>query len=364
MDDRVGTQGQSKDETARSRWPRGTGVLIILCVIAGSLFLAGRLVVLVRPNIEKYRIAQEKTDVAVLQGEIVRILESYGLKESWIVKKTIRFSESEFVRQEWVVPVPPDLPLATVQLDLDDLVSRHEGHVYAVENAKTQQLFMHVKFGPRVNQTIILTPKSTLSRSGGDIALLVDDLDETSDGDLASFLSYRDPVACVLVPSRDVQQPYEQLKLAGKEILLHIHFYQSRVAENRFAVSEDMSTEQIKAKLRLIVKSFPAARFAMVTTEDAVGTNEALARAELTRNGFRVIQPASLTYLDRSTTESNLVTRMNDIAAVADQGGVAIGVLRLTDANLRFYSEQMQRLRKRGYRFIPLKRLPDPAVAE
>lgn len=345
------------EEREPSRWPKGVGILLLLLALIVTLFTAGKVINLLRPNLEGYRIAQEKKDVASLQGEILHVLESYGLREQWIVKKTHVFQGSEFIRQEWLVPVPPDLPLATLQLDLDDLVSRNDGRVYAVENAKTQQLFMHVKFGPRINQTIVLTPRGNLSRSGGVIALIVDDISEASEGDLTAYRDLRDPIACIIEPSRNILQTYEQIKLSGKEILLHIHFHAQRVVENRFAVSEDMTSEQVKGKLRLIVKTFPSARFAMVTTEDAVGTNEALARSELSRNGLTMIQPASLTYLDRSTAENNLVTRMNDIAALADQEAFSIGVVRCTESNIRFYVEQMQRLRKRGYQFIPLRRL-------
>ena len=72
---------------------------------------------------------------------------------------------------------------------------------------------------------------------------------------------------------------------------------------------------------------------------------------------FNKLKRAGIVASVRGPRGGYILTRPCNQVTVGD-------VLRLTDANLRFYSEQMQRLRKRGYRFIPLKRLPDPAVAE
>ena len=340
------------------------GILLSLVIL---LFLADRYVTLVQPNIERYKVQRDLQSVESLENDVVMTLAGYGIEDSWISRKKVELGEHGYMRDMWMVRVPHDLPLASLNLDLKSIATIYSGQAFAVEDARKAQLALHIKFRGLVRYSLIFAPTSDVRRQAGDVALLVDGLGEASSADIESFASGTDPIACIITPEKDNITLYTTLRKSEKEVVLHLHFQPVRQGDSRFELAEDLDEEELANHLRYIVRNFPGIRYYYITSERALDLHARESRRVLTELGLQQIRSDVLTYIDRASQEDAMSSRMNDIASIAAREGIAAGVVELRDGVLPFLHDEMRRLRKKGSDFISIRRfmsLQQDAAAE
>ncbi len=327
------------------------GFLVALIVI---LFVADRYVTLVQPNIARMQDRRDLQSVQSLEGDVRNVLDSYGIQAEWIRERSIDFEGAGHLRDLWLVQVPHDLPVASVNVDLKTVVADYGGRAFAVENARLGQIALHITFRGKIRYSLLFMPTSEVHRAAGNIVLLVDGVDEAPDSEIERYLARSEPIACILEPNKDNIAMNTRLRKADKEVVLHLHFRPFGENESRFELSEDLSDEDLSTHLRYIVKNFPGSRYYYVTSERALGTYMRRVNEIMGSLQFRALESSMLSYLDRSAQENVMTARMNDLAATATRENIAIGVVELRDGVIPFLIEEMSRLRKRGQDFVPL----------
>lgn len=327
------------------------GFLVALIVI---LFVADRYITLVQPNIERMQDRRDLQSVESLEGDVRNALDSYGIEAEWIRERSIDFEDAGHIRNLWLVQVPHDLPVASVNLNLKAVVSEYGGRAFAVENARLGQIALHITFRGRIRYSLLFMPTADVHRATGNIVLLVDGLDEAPESEIEQYLSSREPIACILEPSRDNIPLHTRLRKADKEVVLHLHFRPVSEVDSRFALAEDLKPEELSIHLRYIAKNFPGSRFYYITSERALGTYMRHVEEIMSSIGYRALESSTLSYLDRSAQENVMTARMNDLAASAIREQTAIGVVELREGVIEFLFSEMSRLRKKGQDFVPL----------
>lgn len=323
-----------------------------LAVAAIILFAADRFMVLVKPNIDRYATERDLTSVENLERDVVGVLDGYGIRDAWIKRQTVGVPAMERVRDVWTVRIPRDLSVASLNYDLTRTAESYEGRGFAVEDEKGTRVAMHIKFRGTVRYSLLLVPSAEVSRASGVITLLVDGLAEASDSDLDALLATREPVACILEPTRDNVPLLLRLRQAGREIVLHFHITPTQESPSRFALAEDLTDAQLLSHVRFIVRNYPGVRYCYITSERASGRIEDLVARELRARGLQRFSSATLMYIDRSAQQAAMSARMNDLADIAVRDGRAAGVVELRDEVLPFLEDEMRRMRKRGFDFI------------
>ncbi len=326
----------------------------ILSVIIVLLFVAERFVTLVQPNLEKMENRRETASVESLQEDVDRILDNYGIQQDWIRRRTVEVGDQGQVRDLWLVKVPHDLPFASLNLDLQNMAETYQGKAFAVENVKEAEIALHITFRNTIRYSLIFNPTADVRRKAGQVVLLVDGLAGASDSDIEQLIQSREPIACIIEPSKDAVQLHTRLRKSGRDIVLHLHFKPVRELESRFELSEDLKHEEIRSHLRYIVRNFPGCNSYYLTSERAPGLYAGAVDEEMKAQGVRKLESSLLTYIDRSSQENVMSTRMNDIAALSVREGLAVGVVELRPDILVFLEGEMGRLRKKGFDFIRL----------
>ncbi|MBR9977688.1 MAG: hypothetical protein KFH87_06320 [Bacteroidetes bacterium] len=327
------------------------GILLTLIVV---LFVADRYVTLVEPNIARMQSKRDLQSVRSLEGDVRTVLDSYGIKSEWIRERAVEFEGVGHIRDSWLVLVPHDLPIASLNLDLKAVVDVYGGKAFAVENSRLSQVAIHISFRGSIRYSLILTSTADVHRAGGDIVLLVDGLDNAPDREIRDYLASSEPIACVLAPNKDNVALHTRIRKAGKEVVLHLHFHPFGSGESRFELSEDLEDEQLAVHLRYIVRNFPGTQFYYITSERALGTYLRRVEEMMASYGYQGLESSTFSYLDRSARENVITARMNDLAATAIRQGTAIGVVELRDGIISFLHEEMGRLRKKGQNFVSL----------
>lgn len=327
------------------------GVLAALIVL---LFVAERFVTLVQPNLDRMQARRDLASVDRLEEDVERVLDSYGILPDWIRRREVHLDDAGHVRDVWIVSVPRDVPMASLNLDLKTLVEEYSGRSFAIENAKEAQIAVHIKFRGSIRYSLVFTPTSEISRQGGSIALLVDGLTDASQSDIDAFIQTQEPIACIIEPHKDNVSLHTQLRAAGKAVVLHLHFKPLADEESRYELAESMTEADILKHVRSIARNFPGSSAYYLTSERAPGMAMRLVDKELASKGLRKLESAMITYIDRGSGESVMSTRMNDLAALSAREGVSVGVVELRENVVGFLQTEISRLRKKGFNFIPL----------
>ncbi|MBE0643034.1 MAG: hypothetical protein IH600_03045 [Bacteroidetes bacterium] len=327
------------------------GFLVALIVI---LFVADRYITLVQPNLVRMQDRRDLQSVQSLESDVRNVLDSYGIQAEWIRERSIDFEGAGHLRDLWLVQVPHDLPVASVNVDLKAVVAEYGGRAFAVENARLGQIALHITFRGKIRYSLLFMPTSEVRRASGSIVLLVDGFDEAPEGEIEQYIARSEPIACILEPNKDNITMYTRLRKAEKEVVLHLHFQPFSENDSRFELSEDLSDEDLTTHLRYIVKNFPGSRYYYVTSERALGTYMRRVDQIMRLLGYRALESSMFSYLDRSAQENVMIARMNDLATTALREKVAIGVVELREDIIPFLIAEMSRLRKRGQDFVPL----------
>lgn len=329
------------------------GFLVVLIVV---LFVADRYVTLVQPGIERIQTERDLQSVESLENDVHKVLDDYGIMEEWIRERRIETVDDRHIRDLWLVRVPHDLPLASVNLDLKESIELYGGKAFAVENAKKARMALHITWRGMVRYSLLFMPTSEVRRKAGKVVLLVDGLADAPGGEIDQYLTSREPIACILEPTKDHVPLHTRLRQGEKEVVLHLHFKPRSESESRFELAEDLLEKDLSAHLRYITKNFRGSRYYYVTSERALGLHSRMVDDIMFTLGYRKLESSSLGYIDRSSQPSVMSTRMNDIAALSVRDETAIGVVELRDGIIEFLTREMKRLRKKGFDFIHLRR--------
>ena len=329
-------------------------IIVALAAVGIFAYLGEKYAVFVEPGLNKLLVEQDMRSVRALEDEVRKILDGYGIADGWVKLRIVSLPGADSVRDEWSVMVPADVPVASITNDLNRLAEQYDGKASSVENAKTGQVSVHIRFREVVRYSLVFTPTAGIKRREGRVVVLVDGLADAPDAEVDAFIDSKDPVGAILIPARDIFPLYERIRVKKKDIVLHLHFFAEKPDDNQLALAETMAAQEIAKKVKNVCKGFAASGHYFITSEHAPGENVRVADAEGARQGFARIEASSLSYVDRTSEPSSMSSRMNDLASSAIRYGTAIGVLKLEDGTMEFLHQEMIRLRKKGMDFISI----------
>ncbi|MDT8323816.1 MAG: hypothetical protein RRA94_06895 [Bacteroidota bacterium] len=343
--------GNEQDSGVRRRlWIAGS--LVVLIIV---LFVADRYVTLVQPNIERMQTRRDLQSVESLEEDVRKVLDDYGVQPEWVRERSIDFDHLGHVRDHWLVQVPHDLPLASVNLDLKEAIEQYGGKAFAVENARKAYIALHITFRGMVRYSLLFMPTTDVHREAGRVVLLVDGISDAPGSEIDRYMESREPIACILEPDKDNIPLHTRLRKMEKEVVLHLHFKPVSESESRFELAEDLSENDLASHLRYIVKNYPGCRAYYLTSERALGMYSRMVDDIMRSLGYRKLDSSTLSYIDRGSREGVMSARMNDIAALSVRENVSVGVVELRDDIMHFLTAEMKRLRKKGFDFVGLR---------
>jgi polysaccharide deacetylase 2 family uncharacterized protein YibQ len=352
-DDAESASSYVHDPKARDRGTRVRAWIAgLLAILAVLIFVGDRFFVLVKPNLDRIKRSRQAATMGEFEQSLRRVLGDYGIPESWVKTHAVRMADSALERNEWMISIPRDVAIASINHDIKETLEPYGALTFAVENAKTRQVTIHIRVAAFVRYSLIFTPSETARRQAGRLVFMVDKIADAPTSEFEALLACKDPVIGIVTPSRDVLQRYDQLRLARKDVILHVHVSARKTDASQYALSDDLGEADVRKKLRVIVKTFRGASAFFLTSDKTPSASGVIVQEELQSNGLRRIDPTLLSYLDRTLEDGNMSSRVNDVSSAAVKSGTSIGVAELKDGIIAFLISEMNRLRKRGFKFI------------
>jgi|GEM_PF-1223326 len=323
----------------------------ILAVLIVGIFVAERYVILVQPNITRMQERRDLQSAESLEEDALRVLDGFGILPEWIRKRSIEFEHTGHVRWLWLIKTPHDVSIASVNLELKNLVEGLNGRVFAIENARDSHTTIHLSFRGTIRYSLLFMPTREVRRQAGRIVLLVDGIESAPESEIKRYIQSREQIACIIEPRKESIPIHARLRQAGRQSVLHIHLRPARVLDSRFELAEDMRDEELTIHVRYIVRNFPDCNYYYVTSERAPGVFARMVDERMRAQGLNKIESSLLNYIDRGTQRNVMSARMNDIAMLSVREGTAVGVIELRDGVMSFLDEEIARLRKKGFSF-------------
>lgn len=357
-DDDQPSYGYFTDEAVQNKGKKiRLWIIGILALIAFIIFIADRYVTVLKPKLDDVTKQRSSESFLKMEDEIRLLFENYGLKPSWITTQDVTAPSAGKIRTVWFIKMPRDVPMASVTHDLKKIAQDHEGSAYAVEDTKVHEITVHVSMNRLVVFSLVFQRDDNVRRESGLIAIFIDGIENAPGAEIEKYLLMREPIACVIQAQRESRKMYSRLVEAKKEIILHIHLLPKKVSESKFELSEDLTKGTVSSRIKNILQEFPGARAFYITSERAIGNAISVTEKDLLKARMIEIPTADIQYVDRGTEFSQMSSRMNDVASIAVKDGHAIGVLELRENTFSFLSDEMIRLQKRGFDFVPVARI-------
>jgi len=220
-----------------------------------------------------------------------------------------------------------------------------------------------------------VTPKRARRSKGGDIVLIIDDLGFDGQS-LDRLMSLDANLNCAILPNGTRASEFaEALNDRGFEILVHLPMQpRGHETPGRNAILTSMSDEEIARATRENIDAVPHARGmnnhmgSLATTDRRVMTNVLRAMpdgmyfidsrttgssvaADVARE-LNVRTASRHVFLDDVASERAVRKQVAELAAAAEERGVAIGIGHPYPVTMRVLAEELPELKARGFRFI------------
>lgn len=101
--------------------------------------------------------------LAQLDRDVDTVLAHFGIEQKWIKKQQVAVLNSNFVRTERRVMIPPDVLSVQVNLALNTMARRYNGRAIATENLKENTVTIHLKIENQIVQTVVLKVNKELN---------------------------------------------------------------------------------------------------------------------------------------------------------------------------------------------------------
>ncbi|NOY06440.1 MAG: hypothetical protein GXO82_07395 [Chlorobi bacterium] len=351
-------EAAEKSEEERFRIGARRRVIIIvieIVLIAVAVYFRGYLEI-VRPAVEVSDLRTEVNIKAGLRRNLSLVLQEYGFDPAWISLGCVYGPEGDTVRVLWSIRTPPGVALFSLAHDVDEAVQEFGAFATGVENPRTHEMTIHIRRGIRLVHSMHFTYDQGIRRRAGVVSVLLDGLADASRSDIERYMEDLEDIACLIKPAPDQADLARELSVGGKEIILHFHFAERRKGGTS-VFAEDMSPGVLRNRTERILNDFRGAVGFYITTESSIPRASKNLRAMLRARGLRPLPTEILMYVDRSDDPDIMTARMNEIAEAAVQNGSAIAVVELHDDALDFIDANIERLRKRGFRFQAIHKI-------
>lgn len=368
-------------------------LIIVLVFLAGGIFLLSKFLIKnYNSNTDRHTqisLNDEKTegntsiDLNVLSGrcdkDIDSIFYNFGIKKEWIttlyagektpVQKTDKQTKQpapkkDVARTKWfskTVMIPKDLTTAEVNLDLTSYVRNLALPFRVDEDIRTTAIYFKIdppgdtSAGMTPLASINIIPNDKIKRDGGILVLIINQISNFKKEQLENILNTASEFSFIFPRNPEEIELQNKLLQLKKDVLVNLTVGASDNYDADFRIG--MDDKDLKQKVKSIASDFPTVKTAILSKINPQVPNDLvfnLISDELKKNGIKTYRDSILTKpLSKEEEDSDnkiqlLTDRLEDRSVRA---GSVIAVLNLSnDDFLNFYND-VQNLKKRGFKF-------------
>lgn len=309
-----------------------------------------------------------------LKNTLKNVFISHGV--AWN-SRTERGTGAEF----WVIRIPPDLPLPSLHLAIQEAVIRHEARILEGKSEPISgQLDMKIGWQDSCLLTLYLNRASDIGNFKGKLALIVDDFGDRWDDVIESFMDLRGALSYSILPGRKYSRRMaREMVKRGCEVILHLPMeaIQYEYPDKRYLIQESMKREEIRRIMQRAIEDVPG----VVGMNNHMGS-KVTSNRELMTVVLEFLKEKGLYFVDSRTTSStvaydvarsmglrcsqrdvfldvemdreNIKQKFSELTQKALQNGFACGIGHCHRITLEVLREEIPRLEAAGYRFVPV----------
>ena len=309
------------------------------------------------------------------------VLEELGIWASLIRKRRGHDGGSSVAVDTVIVQVPADLPLEDVNYRISHLVNRLGGKVLrAVENRRPRRVLMYCGLNGTTS-TLFVIERAQVSRTGGRIAIVLDDFGSSSIHLVERFCALPQTLTLAVLPNEgEIGKIIDLAERHGHEVLAHMpmepeNFPEKNPGTNSIFVSQDSS--RIRELVRRALRKIPSA----VGLNNHMGSRATADRRVMTYV-LREVDRRGLLFLDSRTASASVAyevaqslgipsasrdlfidpvdqagaieVKLWELADLAAENGQAVGIGHDRKETLLALERALPLLERRGFRFVPI----------
>ncbi len=323
-------------------------------------------------------------NIDVLKGrcdrDIDSILFNFGIKKEWITTsypadktppvKQDKSSKQPKVKKEnlavkWFqkdVSIPKDLTTAEINLDLTTYTNFLGLDAAVNEDIRTTAINF-VIYSPadtsRNNSTplvkINIYPTDKIKRDAGSLVLIISHISDFKKDQLENILNTVNEFSFIFPRNPEEIEIQNKLIQLKKDVLVNLTVGTNDNYDADFRIG--MDDKELKQKVKSINSDFPSIKTGILSKINAQVPNDLTFRLiteEFLKNGIKVIRDTLLTKLlskDEEDSDNKVQLIVNQIKEKASLAGRVIAVLNLSNEEFLNFLDEVQNLKKRGYKF-------------
>lgn len=285
-------------------------IIYFLIAIVVLLLLVNVVLNLIEP---KHKIVEETQTKEKIEDDFITVLESFGIKESWISKQKIKNSKNDSLTYKFQVKLPLDVTIPVLLKDINEVFASNpvdatskEIKLYGVteltlSSGKFRKLLAEFKYD------------SELSREYSTIGFLINDGRLIEEEEILKIKNLAIPVGIIL--------PLENKSKANAELIKSNRLdYFIELSDNAddvdFELDEDLGLEKLNNNIKVIISSFNSPKVFFINELES-GFNASIANfifEKFEKRGRKVVTSNSFLSLkgeDNSDLQSLLGFHLN-----------------------------------------------------
>jgi len=320
-------------------------------------YLLGAAIVLLVANItidflKKPKKAVNIHELSVVQIENVffKVLDEYGIESNWIAKKKHKSAEDDSIKTQYEVKIPADMPVPLIIKDINKIIEKDITGFVSEEKKifGTTEIRIYTNEVLKLKATLI--PDKQIIRHRNDLSFIITDAFDLNTARFNNFLSEYFPIACVVVPGKDLIAKADSIKNYTKDFVILLN---NDITDSNMKLKSEYSKGLLRGSINNIVSSFRDAK-AFIVDERSTLFNSPIynfVRDDFKHYGINLFPQSE--FIDLSAEEdSELVSKFKFYCN--DTTGVHQKIFMSSFENYEKIQNELVRFKKKGNKIIPI----------
>ncbi len=291
-----------------------------------------------------------KLSVKQIESVFFKVLDDYGIKSQWISSKKVKPSVDDSTAAQYFIKIPSDIPIPFILKDINSIIEKDITGFVSEEKKIYGLTEIRIYTNEILKLRASLLPDKNIIRTNNELSFIISDAMDLSESNFNNFLSVSYPLACTVVPGKNIIQKVDSMKNYRKEYAILLN---DDISNSEMKLKQEFQKELLRGSIKNIISSFKDARAYFVDEKSAV-YNSAIynfVRDDFNRQGITLYPKSELIELN-AKEDSELFSKFKFFCN--DTTGIHQKLFISTFENYQKILPELIRLKKKGHKIISL----------
>lgn len=293
-----------------------------------------------------------KLSVKQIESVFFKVLNDYGIKNKWISSKKVKPAEDDSTVAQYFIKIPSDIPVPFILRDINNIIEKDITGFVSEEKKIYGLTEIRIYTNEILKLRATLLPDKNIIRTNNELSFIISNALDLSESNFNTFLSVPYPLACVVVPGKNIISKVDSLKNYRKEYALLLD---DEISDSEMKLKQEFHKELLRGSIKNIISSFKDARVYFVDEKSAVynSTIYNFVRDDFKQHGITLYPKSELIELS-AKEDPELFSKFKFYCN--DTTGIHQKLFISTFENYRKILPELVRLKKKGHKIISLSK--------